>query len=137
MGDVSTDLGSSEPLRFGPSRISTMPIQENMKTMTDAMKITMNALITRSSGKLDVSTAHTIPEKGLFTECSGSMASSITAKPGIESTIINKLNGLHDQGHLTQQIVRHILEETQQIKDRLILIQNKTEAILTQQLELV
>ncbi|KAG0334776.1 hypothetical protein BG005_004788, partial [Podila minutissima] len=131
-GDVSTDLGSSEPLRFGPSRVSTMQIQENMKTMTDAMKIMTNELITRRSGKLDVSTVHTIPEKSL-SEYSRSMASTMTATPGIASIIINKLDGLHDQGHLTQQIVRQVLEETQQIKDRLTLIQSKTEAILTQQ----
>ncbi|KAF9273632.1 hypothetical protein BGZ74_004701, partial [Mortierella antarctica] len=101
------------------------------------MKIMTNALITRRSGKLDASTAHTIPEESLVTEYSRSMASSMTATPGIESIIINKLDGLHDQGHLTQQIVRQVLEETQQIKDRLTLIQSKTEAILTQQLELV
>ncbi|KAF9313758.1 hypothetical protein BG006_004082, partial [Podila minutissima] len=58
------------------------------------------------------------------------------AAPGIENIIVNKLDGLHDQGHVTQQIVRQVLEETQQIKNRLILIQNKTEAILKQQLEL-
>ncbi|KAF9275763.1 hypothetical protein BGZ74_003856, partial [Mortierella antarctica] len=108
-----------------------MQLEERMKTMMDAMSTSHRA------GKLDVSTAHTILEESLFTEYSRSTASSVTATPGFESTIINKLDRLHNQGHSTQQMVRQVLEDTQQIKDRLTLIQSKIEAILTQQLELV
>ncbi|KAG0247663.1 hypothetical protein BG011_001114 [Mortierella polycephala] len=63
-------------------------------------------------------------------------STSLTAKSGFERTVINKLDGLHDQGLTTQEIVRQVLKETHEINDRLILIQSKTEAILTQQLEL-
>ncbi|KAG9064010.1 hypothetical protein KI688_004124 [Linnemannia hyalina] len=58
------------------------------------------------------------------------------AKPGFERTVIHKLDGLYDQGAMTQQIAREVWEMTKQMNDRLILIQSKTEAILTQQLEL-
>ncbi|KAF9325930.1 hypothetical protein BG006_010611, partial [Podila minutissima] len=129
--NVATDLDTSEPIHCGPCRILTMQIQENMKIMMDAMTAR------NRGGELNASTVHTIPEESLVTEYSRSMASSMTAIPGIESIIINRLDGLHDQGDVTQQIVRQVLEETQQIKDRLTLIQSKTEAILTQQLQLV
>ncbi|KAG0276822.1 hypothetical protein BGZ97_010027, partial [Linnemannia gamsii] len=58
------------------------------------------------------------------------------AKSGFERTVIHKLDGLYDQGVMTQQIAREVLELQKQMNDRLILIQSKTEAILTQQLEL-
>ncbi|KAF9288543.1 hypothetical protein BGZ68_000096 [Mortierella alpina] len=50
--------------------------------------------------------------------------------------LIHKLDALHDQGALTQQIAQEVWKLQQQMNDRLILIQSKTEAILTQQLEL-
>ncbi|KAF9116593.1 hypothetical protein BGW39_002695, partial [Mortierella sp. 14UC] len=53
-----------------------------------------------------------------------------------QSTIIHKLDGLHDQGAKTQQIAQEIWKLQKQMNDRLILIQSKTEAILNQQLEL-
>ncbi|KAF8971967.1 hypothetical protein BGZ46_010199 [Entomortierella lignicola] len=59
------------------------------------------------------------------------------AEPGFESTVLYKLDGLHDQGHMTQEIAKQVLKEIQEIKDRLILIQSKTEAILTQNFELL
>ncbi|KAF9079510.1 hypothetical protein BGX23_003869, partial [Mortierella sp. AD031] len=58
------------------------------------------------------------------------------AKSGFERAVIHKLDGLNNQGAMTQHIVREVLELQKQMNDRLILIQNKTEAILTQQLEL-
>ncbi|KAF9303588.1 hypothetical protein BGZ91_009084, partial [Linnemannia elongata] len=53
-----------------------------------------------------------------------------------QSTVIHKLDGLHDQGAKTQQIAREVWKLQKQMDDRLILIQSKTEAILNQQLEL-
>lgn len=52
------------------------------------------------------------------------------------SSVIHKLDGLYDQGAMAQQIAREVLELQKQMNDRLILIQGKTEAILTQQLGL-
>ncbi|KAI8596099.1 hypothetical protein EDD21DRAFT_448106, partial [Dissophora ornata] len=60
-----------------------------------------------------------------------------TPNPGFESTVLHQLGGLHDQGHTTQEFVKQVLKDAQEIKDRLILIQSKTEAILTQNYELL
>ncbi|KAF9202921.1 hypothetical protein BGZ59_001909 [Podila verticillata] len=62
--------------------------------------------------------------------------SPMKVKSGFERAVIHKLNGLYDQGAMTQQIAREVWDLQKQMNDRLILIQNKTEAILTQQLEL-
>ncbi|KAG0274110.1 hypothetical protein BGZ96_004491, partial [Linnemannia gamsii] len=55
---------------------------------------------------------------------------------GFQSAVIHKLDVLYDQGAMTQQIARKVLELSEEMKARLILIQSKTEAILNQQLEL-
>ncbi|KAG0052069.1 hypothetical protein BGZ89_003312 [Linnemannia elongata] len=53
-----------------------------------------------------------------------------------QSAVIHKLDALHDQGAVTQQIAQKVLQLSEEMKARLILIQSKTEAILNQQLEL-
>ncbi|KAF9274072.1 hypothetical protein BGZ88_003297 [Linnemannia elongata] len=55
---------------------------------------------------------------------------------GFQSAVIHRLDAIHDQGAMTQQIVRKVLELSEEMKARLILIQSKTEAILNQQLQL-
>ncbi|KAG0049742.1 hypothetical protein BGZ89_004087, partial [Linnemannia elongata] len=55
---------------------------------------------------------------------------------GFQSAVIHKLDALHDQGAITQQIAQQVLQLSEEMKSRLILIQSKTEAILNQQLEL-
>ncbi|KAF9950052.1 hypothetical protein BGZ72_008224, partial [Mortierella alpina] len=60
----------------------------------------------------------------------------VAATEGFERMVVHKLDGLHDQGVKTQQLAYEIWKLQKQMNDRLILIQNKTEAILTQQLEL-
>ncbi|KAI8598054.1 hypothetical protein EDD21DRAFT_407131 [Dissophora ornata] len=60
-----------------------------------------------------------------------------TPNPEFEGTVLHKLDGLHDQGQTTQEFVKQVLRDAQEIKDRLILIQSKTEAILTQNYELL
>ena len=47
-----------------------------------------------------------------------------------------KLDAIHDQGAMTQQIALKVWQLQKQMNDRLILIQAKTETVLTQQLEL-
>ncbi|KAG0050177.1 hypothetical protein BGZ83_005043 [Gryganskiella cystojenkinii] len=56
--------------------------------------------------------------------------------PGFQNTVMHKLEALHDQGATTQQIAREVWELQKQMNDRLVLIQSKTETVLTQQLEL-
>ncbi|KAI8597645.1 hypothetical protein EDD21DRAFT_436702, partial [Dissophora ornata] len=60
-----------------------------------------------------------------------------TPIPGFEGTVIHNLNGLQDQGDTTQKIVKEVWELAKQMNDRSILIQSKTEAILTQNYELL
>ncbi|KAI8605918.1 hypothetical protein EDD21DRAFT_400861 [Dissophora ornata] len=60
-----------------------------------------------------------------------------TPNPGFEGTVLHKLDGLQDQGDTTQKIVQEVWELAKQMNDRLILIQSKTEAILTQNYELL
>ncbi|KAF9312298.1 hypothetical protein BGZ91_006569, partial [Linnemannia elongata] len=62
--------------------------------------------------------------------------SSTESCQGFQSAVIHKLDALYDQGAMTQQIARKVLELSEEMKARLILIQSKTEAILNQQLEL-
>ncbi|KAF9176301.1 hypothetical protein BGZ49_006423, partial [Haplosporangium sp. Z 27] len=88
----------------------------------------------RKGEPLDV---HSIVDEKLPPEYGKSKIASMIAEPGFESTVLCKLDGLHDQGHSTQEIAKQVLKEIQEIKDRLILIQSKTEAILTQNYELL
>ncbi|KAK3819060.1 MAG: hypothetical protein J3R72DRAFT_529307 [Linnemannia gamsii] len=62
--------------------------------------------------------------------------SSTKSCQGFQSAIFHKLDALHDQGAMTLQIARKVLELSEEMKARLILIQSKTEAILNQQLGL-
>jgi len=64
------------------------------------------------------------------------MLSSTLARSGFEQTVIRELGAIHDQGATTQEIVFKVFDLQKQMNDRLILIQKKTEAILTQQVEL-
>ncbi|KAG0314307.1 hypothetical protein BGZ99_008217 [Dissophora globulifera] len=57
--------------------------------------------------------------------------------PGFQRTVIHKLDALYDQGDITQQIAQKVLQLSEEMKSRLILIQSKTGAILNQQLELI
>ncbi|KAF9346080.1 hypothetical protein BGX26_002441 [Mortierella sp. AD094] len=130
--EVSRDLDPAEPLHFSPSQKSTMQIPKDTKIMMDAM-ISGN----RTEKPLDSSTVHAFVEGYLPAEHSKSMATHVAAKPGLESTVLDKLDGLHDQGYITQEILKEVWKETQEIKDRSILIQCKTKAILTQNYELL
>ncbi|KAG0056131.1 hypothetical protein BGZ83_006226 [Gryganskiella cystojenkinii] len=120
--ETFTELDSSGPLHLGLVRKSTMQIQVDMKAMTDAM-------ITRSrAGKeLDMSMA----EEQFPDEYRRHIAS-----PDKLEKILVQGQAILNQGAMTQQIAREVLDLQKQMNDRLILIQRKTEAILTQQLEL-
>ncbi|KAI8597906.1 hypothetical protein EDD21DRAFT_407255 [Dissophora ornata] len=76
-------------------------------------------------------TASKVPEHGK------SKVAPMITKPGLESTVLHQLGGLYGQGQTTQEFVKQVSKDTQEIKDRLILIQSKTEAILTQNYELL
>ncbi|KAI8597524.1 hypothetical protein EDD21DRAFT_407542 [Dissophora ornata] len=59
-----------------------------------------------------------------------------TPNPEFE-TILHQLGGLHDQGQTTQEIVKQVMDGLREANNRLILIQSKTDAILTQNYELL
>ncbi|OAQ29440.1 RNI-like protein [Linnemannia elongata AG-77] len=117
------DISSAEPHQATTTRGNNTYIQNQFISLAAAIEQA------RQSGK------------PLTTEALSSLiASKLTlasmAKSGFERTVISKLEGLYDQGAMTQQIAREVWELQKQMNDRLILIQSKTEAILTQQLEL-
>ncbi|KAG0334005.1 hypothetical protein BG000_008716 [Podila horticola] len=120
-GKVSTGLDSPKPLRFGLSRKSTMQIQEDMKVMTDVM-VARN----RAGKSLD---AYSIIEESLPAEYHASVVTHVIINSEFESRVMEDLKEIRKD-------VKEGLELSKQTNDRLILIQSKTEAILTQQLEL-
>ncbi|KAF9349876.1 hypothetical protein BGX26_011894 [Mortierella sp. AD094] len=125
----SSDLSLSEPLHVGPIRTSTMQIQEDMKVMTEVM-IARN----RAGKPLD---AHCVVEDILPAEYRRSMVPHVTAMPGLDTVMVmRKLEAMDEKLNRTDQNMQENLKLSKQMNDRLILIQGKTEAILTQQLEL-
>ncbi|KAF9320066.1 hypothetical protein BG006_002863, partial [Podila minutissima] len=130
--NILPDVDPFEPLHLCPSKKSTIQIQDDMKAVTDAM-IAAN----RAGKPLDTSIIHSIVTEILSADVRNSMATPAMAVLETKSTVIKKLDALHDQGEMTQHIIREVLEETQRIKDRLILIESKTTAILTQNYELL
>ncbi|KAF9945032.1 hypothetical protein BGZ72_001757, partial [Mortierella alpina] len=108
-----------------------MRIQEDMKVVADAM------IARNRTGQLDASMVCSIVEENLYSKYGVSMASSISVKPGFESTVIHKLDVLQDQSDITQKVALRVLELQRQMNDRLILIESKTAAILTQNFELL
>ncbi|KAF9968096.1 hypothetical protein BGZ70_006758 [Mortierella alpina] len=122
------DLSPIDPRQATIFRRSTAHIQRDVKVAADAAT---EALIARNrAGKtLDGSTALSVFEDNLPAEYRESLVTL--------QTVVRELKAIYDQGHVTQHIVRQVLAEAQQIKDRLILIERKTAAILTQNYELL
>ncbi|KAG0293597.1 hypothetical protein BGZ98_002110, partial [Dissophora globulifera] len=114
---------------------------KGLESLNETMPLppTMHAPLPPASqmlSKLDVSTANSILEGRLLAECRKSMATSVIITPGFKSAAINKFHELHNQGHNLQEIAQQVLNNAQETTDRVSLIQSRTEAILTQQLDL-
>ncbi|KAF8933520.1 hypothetical protein BGZ47_010838 [Haplosporangium gracile] len=118
-----TDLSSAEPHQATMIRGNITHIHSQL--ISAAMAIEQ----ARQFGKPLTSEALSSPIASKLTPAS-------MAKSRFERTVIHKLDGLYDQGVMTQQIAREVWKLQKQMNDRLILIQSKTEAILMQQLEL-
>ncbi|KAG0040835.1 hypothetical protein BGZ83_002420, partial [Gryganskiella cystojenkinii] len=114
-----TELDSSESLHLGLIRKSTAQIQADMKAM-----ITRN----RAGEELGISI---IEEQLPVEHC------RCVAGPETLDKILNQGQAILNQGAITQQVAREVLKLQKQMNDRLILIQSKTEAILTQNYELL
>ncbi|KFH68943.1 hypothetical protein, variant [Podila verticillata NRRL 6337] len=117
------DLLSAEPRQITMTRASTTHIESQLSSVTAAIELA------RQSGK-------PLSSEALSSLIASNFTPPLISKSGFERSVIHKLDGLYDQGAMSQQIAREILELQKQMNDRLILIQSKTEAILTQQLEL-
>ncbi|CAO3572380.1 unnamed protein product [Mortierella alpina] len=126
--ELCDDLSPVDPRQATMVRRTTTHIQRDMKIATDAVTEAMIASY-RAGKTLDGSTALSVFEDNLPAEYRESLVTLVT--------VVRELKSIHEQGHITQQIVRQVLAEAQQIKDRLILIERKTAAILTQNYELL
>ncbi|KAF9352117.1 hypothetical protein BGX26_010007 [Mortierella sp. AD094] len=122
--EVSMDLGPSEPLHCGIYRRPTIQIKEDMKVVTDAI-IASN----REGKPLDTTTVLSIVEGNLPAAYGESIATLVT--------VVRELKALHELGTMTQQIALQVWELQKQMNDRLIPIERKTAAILTQNYELL
>ncbi|KAF9536937.1 hypothetical protein EC957_009341 [Mortierella hygrophila] len=145
--NMMRDSDGATDLNVNPPANSTATLTGSASGLSSAEP--RQAIVTRENTHIQnqsISLAATIEqarqsEKPLTSEAlSPLIASKLTptlmVKSGFERTVVHKLDGLYDQGAMTQQIARKVLELQKQMNDRLILIQSKTEAILTQQLEL-
>ncbi|KAF9092942.1 hypothetical protein BGX27_001694 [Mortierella sp. AM989] len=122
------DLSPTEPLHATMIRRTTTHIHRFIKDAADAVEEAVVAS-NRAGKPLDGSNILSIFEDNLPAEYRESIATIVT--------VVRELKALYEQGNITQQIVRQVLAEAQQIKDRLILIERKTAAILTQNYELL
>ncbi|KAG0284666.1 hypothetical protein BGZ96_010985, partial [Linnemannia gamsii] len=121
--EPSTGLSSAEPRQATMIKGNTTHFQSQLISVTAAIEQA------RQSG-------NPLTSEALSSLIALKLTLASMAKSGFERTVIHKLDGLYDQGLLTQQIAQKVLELHKQMIDRLNLIQSKTEAILTQQLEL-
>jgi len=121
VSDLSV-AGESEPnsrrsFHLGPVRRSTIQIEAEMKVATDAM-IAAN----RAGRELDISIGK------------GCLPAEYRDKL---DTIVGQNHAIFDQVVQTKQIALEVFELQKKMDDRLNLIQRKTEAILTQNYELL
>ncbi|KAF9538172.1 hypothetical protein EC957_007124, partial [Mortierella hygrophila] len=117
------DLSSAEPFQTTTTRASTTHIQNQLSSITAAVELA------RQSGK-------SLNSEALSSLIASKLTPTLMTKSSFKGTVIHKLVEIHDQGAMTQQVVQEVLKQQKQANDRLVLIQNKTEAILAQQLEL-
>ncbi|KAF9960860.1 hypothetical protein BGZ72_005696 [Mortierella alpina] len=98
---------------------------------------TVDAVLAQGSGASSTPTVNGVVSGLAIAEVAPPVDLSSTEQcQGFQGAVMHKLDGLYDQGALTQKIAQDVLKLQKQMNDRLILIQSKTEAILTQQLEL-
>ncbi|KAG0046531.1 hypothetical protein BGZ83_008311 [Gryganskiella cystojenkinii] len=112
----SAVFSAAEPRRATITRRDTTHIMNQFNSVASAIELA------RQSGK-------PLNADGLLTLMNSTLVPALVSKPGFESEVIQRLTTI-------EKTTKENLEMSKQIIDRLILIQSKTEAILTQQLEL-
>jgi len=116
-------LSTAEPRRAALSRGNIENIQHQFNSVAEAIEFA------RQSGQ-------PLSKEQLTSLFHSKLSPALQVRSGFEHTVIRELGAIHEQGATTQQIALKVLELQKQMNDRLILIQKKTEAILTQQVEL-
>ncbi|KAF9948251.1 hypothetical protein BGZ72_009803 [Mortierella alpina] len=122
----------TEPYQARVVKRATALVREDAKAVTDAMTgVVTEAMIAsnRTGIPADASKVLAIVEENLPAEYGESIVTLWT--------VVRELKALHEQGAMTQQIALRVWELQKQMNDRLILIERKTAAILTQNYELL
>ncbi|CAO3566796.1 unnamed protein product [Mortierella alpina] len=117
---------------------SLTPANGSVSTSADASSDAPAVIHRDNAGHTQRGLCHLVAiDYGLQVEQPQSLcATASEASPHGFQRVFNKLDVLYDQGAVTQQIAQEVCKLQKQMNDRLILIQNRTEAILTQQLEI-
>ncbi|KAF9100733.1 hypothetical protein BGX27_000265 [Mortierella sp. AM989] len=126
---VSTDLDPSEPMKTTLSRSSTTHIHDQLKTLSAEVE-----LANQTGQRLDAEAMQSLIRRHLEPPTHGDdVQHYLVQNVGM---LVRDMDALKQQGNVIEQLARKMVEMQQQALDRLTLIQSRTEAILTQQLEL-
>ncbi|KAF9315634.1 hypothetical protein BG006_003721, partial [Podila minutissima] len=128
--NVLKDLDSSEPMSTTLSRRTTTHIHSQWKTLNSAVE-----LANRSGRPLNAKAMQDLIAKHLVP--STNVEDTLQYLSQNVGNLVQDVGELKQKGDLLEQLARKMIDMQQQALDRLALIQSKTEAILTQQLELV
>ncbi|KAF9092376.1 hypothetical protein BGX27_001853 [Mortierella sp. AM989] len=123
---VSTDLDPSEPMNTTLSRATTPYIHRQLRAL--------NAEVELANQSDCILTAEAM--QGLIRKHLVSATKDDETQQPLMQKIELLMGELKLQGNVIEQLTRKMIDMQQQALDRLTLIQSKTEAILTQQLEL-
>jgi len=154
-GETESEAESETIIRTGPCGSGTvdhvLPVNSQSSTSAGGSEASSTVILAGSVSSLAIAT-RTPADLPLAEPCEGFQCTArmlgaiqngvaaiqngvVAIQNGVAATQ-NGVAALHDQGATTQQIARQVWELQKQMNDRTILIQSKTEAILTQQLEL-
>ncbi|KAF9335399.1 hypothetical protein BG006_000186 [Podila minutissima] len=127
--NVLTDLDSSEPISTILPRRTTTHIHSQLNTLITAVE-----QASHSGSPLNAKAMQDLIGKHLL-PCTNPEDSQQYLMQNV-GTLVRDMGELKLQGEVIEQLARKMIDMQQQALDRLTLIQSKTEAILTQQLEL-
>ncbi|KAF9309936.1 hypothetical protein BG003_009137, partial [Podila horticola] len=127
--NVSKDLDHSEPMSTTLSRRTTTHIHSQLKTLNAAVE-----LANQSGHRLNAEAMQDLIRQHL--EPSSNVQDTQQYLAQNIGILVRDVGELKLQGNVLEQLAIKMISMQQQALDRLALIQSKTEAILTQQLEL-
>ncbi|KAF9294783.1 hypothetical protein BGZ74_011099, partial [Mortierella antarctica] len=127
--NILPDLDSSEPMRTTLSRRTTTHIHSQLTTLITAVEqASHSGSPLNAKAMQDLIGKHLVP-------CTNAEDSQQYLVQNV-GTLVRDMGELKLQGGVIEQLARKMIDMQQEALDRLTLIQSKTEAILTQQLEL-